>query len=203
MRGSLKAQSEDDRCKSAKSKSRDAIHKSGKAKSRGSTKGHSLIEFVLATIIVIPIVLLFIDCYLVLGAIHINDMKCREAARLVASGDPRQAVVRAFQIVAESPETSPQSKFPKASSLSSSSDSLGQQRYSMRLVAAESNVTPAQIEALAPYGGQVAGIATVSTEIEVKPFILNCLLAGEPLRFRTTQAFPCTYVVPNVAAPDS
>jgi hypothetical protein len=65
-----------------------------------------------------------------------------------------------------------------------------------------STVTQAQADALKPYGGALNGTVTVQTEVEVRPFVVQAAYNGQsPLKFRSQQSFPITYVVPNIATP--
>ena len=149
---------------------------------RSSTKAQSLIEFVLATTVVIPILLLAIDSFLILSAMQLNDATCKEAARQASIGDPRWALARAQQIV--------------DGTLNS-----GESRFSLHLVAAKTTVEKSQLEALSPYGGNAPGLINVTTEVEVKPLVLHWFLGEQArLRFQTTSEIPSTYVFPNVWA---
>jgi len=144
-------------------------------------KGQSIIEFAIATTVLIPVGFLFIDAIMIACAVQVNDRTCSEAARLASAGDPALTFARAQQIVA-------QTVIEKHSP------------YALRLIAAETTVKDSQLAALSPYGGQVSGTVKVTTEIAIKPLVLSWLTGSrlDQLRFQTNQSFPCTYMVPNV-----
>jgi hypothetical protein len=144
-----------------------------------SARGHAFIEFVISATVIVPVMLLLIDSFLIVSATELNDGACKEAARLASSGDPRLAEARAYQIVSQR----------------LTSD---QQTYSLHLVAATTSITDSEMNALLPYGGSLSGTVDVTTEIEVKPFIL-CWFLGGPrfLHLRANQVVPITYVIPN------
>jgi len=143
-----------------------------------SKKGLSLIEFVISVIAMMPFLFLLIDVFMIVSAIQLNNAVCAEAARLSSIGDPRLAVRRAQQIVSA---TVPHCPSP----------------FALRLVNAGSTVDESCIEALLPYGGQVKGNVSVTTEVSVKPLILSWFLGRTQLRVLSKQEFPSTYVLPN------
>jgi len=68
------------------------------------------------------------------------------------------------------------------------------------VVSCNSTVTAADINALQPFGGPVSGNVTVVTEVEVRPFVVAIVYqGGGPMKFRSSQTYPITYVVPNTA----
>jgi hypothetical protein len=144
-------------------------------------QGHSLMELVVAVMLLVPIILLAVDSFLVLSAIQLNDRTCKEAARVASSGDPRLAADRAEEVISW--------QMPNPGG-----------PYSIRLVQATSSVKRSQIEELFPYGGQVAGVVDVTTEVAVKPFFASWIPGSKDLLcFQSNQEVPITYVVPNVA----
>jgi hypothetical protein len=69
------------------------------------------------------------------------------------------------------------------------------------LVSCTNTVTSGDIAALKPYGGPVNGTVTVVTQVDVKPFVVHLIYAGGPaIVFRSSQAYPFTFVVPNTAS---
>jgi len=143
-------------------------------------KGQSLIEFVLATTLVIPITLLGMDSFLILYGLQLNADTCREAARTASSGDPRLAFIRASQIVSKVSKQSPET-------------------FSLTLEAIDTNVSKSQLEALSPYGGEVTGVVDITTAVDVKPLILGWFFGKEMrVHMEATQVVPSTYVLPNV-----
>lgn len=147
---------------------------------RRAKKGQSLIEFVMATTVVIPVALLGIDSFLILYGMQLNEAICREAARSASSGDPRVALLRACQVV-------------------SKASARGQGTFILTLVGAATSVRKSQLDALAPYGGQVSGVVDITTAVDVKPVVLSLFLGKQKcLRIEATEEVPCTYVLPNV-----
>ena len=141
--------------------------------------GHAFIEFAISATLIIPVVMLFIDSFLILSAMQINDLACAEAARLASTGDPRLVEARAYQIISQT--VAP-----------------GQGTYSLRLLTATTTVQESQMQALLPFGGPISGTVSVSTEIEVNPFILGWFVGGQmPIHFRAQQIVPTTYVMPS------
>jgi hypothetical protein len=130
----------------------------------------------MSTVLVVPIILLFIDSFLILHAVQLNDSTCREAARLASNGDPRLALVRAQRVVDGRNNQGP---------------------FSLQLVAAGTTVTRSQLEGLAQYGGEVSGTVNVTTEIDVKPLLISHFVPGQVLRFYANAEIPSTYVLPS------
>jgi len=146
-------------------------------------KGQSIIELAVGLIALIPIVLVIFDLAVIVIAVQINDSTCREAARVAASGKPGDQNSRAQAVVnrANAKSTGMLSNF--------------------KLVGTPaSTVTQANADALAPYGGSLNGTVTVTTQVDVKPFVVQVVYNGtSPLTFRSQQTFPITYVVPNTS----
>ena len=149
-------------------------------------KGQSIIELGAGLLVLIPIVLSIFDLAILVIAVQVNDTACREAARIAASGDPGSASTRANSVIA------------RANSTSSGMVS------NFRIISVDL-VPPDvanQVAALQPYGGTITGTVTVTTDVDVKPFIVQWVYSGgKPLTFRSKQSFPFTYVVPNTATP--
>lgn len=145
-------------------------------------QAQSFVELVVGMVVLIPIVLVLFDLTVIVIAVQVNDSTCRDAARLAASGDPTQAQIRAGAAVARA------------------NSNTGGMLSKFRLVSVVSTVTAAQIQALQPYGGSLKGTIRVVTEATVTPFIVQWAYSGgAPLKFRSQQTFPFTYVVPNQA----
>ena len=148
---------------------------------RRRKKGQSLIEFVMATTLVIPVLLLFIDSFLMFYGMQLNQSICTEAVRSAACGDPRYVLLRAFRIVSNAPVNK-------------------QGTFKMSLVAAGTSVRKSDLESLEPYGGPVSGTVDVTTAVEVRPLLLGWFLGNhKSLRLQTSEEMPCMYVVPNAS----
>jgi hypothetical protein len=129
----------------------------------------------------IPIILVVFDLAVIVIGVQINDSTCREAARVAAAGDPNDSEARAAAVVARA-----------------NAKAAGMLSNFTLIKPVQSTVTAAQMAALAQYGGPVQGTVTVQTEVDVRPFVVQFAYNGSsPLRFRSQQSFPYTYVVPN------
>lgn len=132
--------------------------------------------------VLIPIFLVVFDVAILVAGVQLNDNTCREAARIAASGDPSSALLRAQSVIAKAQQNT------------------NGMVTNLRLIAVDlfpTNVA-AQVAALQPYGGTIAGTVTISTDIDIHPFVVQwAYSSGKPLTFRSRQSFPFTYVVPN------
>ena len=146
-------------------------------------KGQSIIELAVGLIALIPIVLVIFDLAVIVIAVQINDSTCREAARVAASGRPGDQTSRAQAVVNRANA--------KTTGMLSNFQLVG---------TPNSTVTQTTADALAPYGGSLNGTVTVTTQVDVKPFVVQVVYnGGGPLTFRSQQTFPITYVVPNTS----
>jgi len=147
-------------------------------------KGQSIVELAIGLIALIPIVLVVFDLAVIVIGVQINDSTCREAARVAASGAPQDQANRAKAVVARANA--------RAAGMLSN--------FKLITDPPLSTVSQAQADALKPYGGALNGTVTVQTEVEVRPFVVQAAYNGQsPLKFRSQQSFPITYVVPNSA----
>ncbi len=145
-----------------------------------SAKGSSLLELSVGLIVLIPVILVLFDLCVIVLNVQVNDSTCREAARVAASGNPLDAQARAMAIINRA-NSSPSSMLSN-----------------FTLVSLDSTVTAQDIAALGTYGGPVKGTVTVTTQVDVRPFIVQYVFSGKtPLHFNSKQSFPCTYLVPN------
>jgi hypothetical protein len=145
-------------------------------------RGQSLLEVSIALFVIVPVLLLVFDLAMIVLAVQVNDLNCRDAARLAASGDPNTANLRAMAVI------------------SRANKSMNSFISNFSLVSLDSTVTPIQLASLNPYGGTINGAVAVSTEVEVHPFLLPWLYSGKRLlTFRSRQSYPFTYVVPNTS----
>jgi hypothetical protein len=147
-------------------------------------KGQSIVELAIGLIALIPIVLVVFDLAVIVIGVQINDSTCREAARVAASGAPQDQANRAKAVVARANA--------RAAGMLSN--------FKLMTDPPLSTVSQVQADALKPYGGALNGTVTVQTEVEVRPFVVQAAYNGQsPLKFRSQQSFPITYVVPNSA----
>lgn len=156
------------------------------SKRKERRKGQSIVELAVGLIALIPIVLVVFDLAVIVIGVQINDSTCREAARVAASGAPSDQAKRAKAVVARANQ--------RAAGMLSN--------FVLITDPPQSTVTQAQADALKPYGGALNGTVTVQTEVDIKPFVVQAAYNGQsPLKFRSQQSFPITYVVPNSATP--
>lgn len=148
-------------------------------------RGQSIIELAVGLLCLIPIVLVVFDLAVIVIGVQINDSTCREAARVAASGNPNDATARAKAVVARANQ--------RAAGMLSNFTLIEPVTLS------PANLLT-QMAQLQPYGGPVSGQVTVQTEVDVKPFVVQYAYSGQsPLKFRSQQTFPFTFVVPNTA----
>jgi hypothetical protein len=145
--------------------------------------GQSAVELCAGLIVLVPILLVLFDlCVIVLG-VQLNDSTCREAARVASIGDPTSCSTRAQAVI------------NRANNQGSSMLS------NFQLLNCTSSVSGAQITAMQPYGGPVSGTVSVTTEVDIRPFVVYLVYTGStPLHFQSVQTYPFTYTVPNTAA---
>ncbi len=139
-----------------------------------------MIELLVGLTALIPIMLVIFDLAVIIIAVQMNDSTCREAARVAASGSPSDIQQRANAIIARANArtTGMMSNF--------------------QLISCTSTAAANYMSTIGQFGGPVNGTVTVLTEVDVKPFIVQWAYNGvSPLKFRSQQTFPFTYVMPN------
>ena len=143
-------------------------------------RGQSLVELVVGIAVLIPIMLVIFDLAVIVIAVQMNDSTCREAARVAASGSPSDVQQRALAIVSRANV--------RASAMMSN----------FTLVSYSNTAPTNYMSTIGQFGGPINGTVTIQTQVDVKPFIVQWAYAGvSPLKFRSQQTFPFTYVMPN------
>lgn len=160
-------------------------------------RGQSIIELCVGLTVLVPIVLLVFDLAVIVMAVQINDSTCREAARVAASGNLGDLSINSLA-------TSDLYKRANAVVLRANTQSAGI-LSNFALFALTTNPPEASIKAtilsLGNTGGPVTGTVSVTTTVEVRPFLVKYAYnGGAPLVFQSRQSFPFTYVVPNTAS---
>jgi hypothetical protein len=155
---------------------------------RGSRRsGQSLIEVTVGIIVLIPAVLVLLDLAFVIYGVERNDSACQNAARAAASGPPAEAQARAQTALDRVNGNCP------GGIVSSFQLVLPLEMKISRQPMPERDEYTGQ---LICHGGPVIGSATVSTEVEVRPFLVHYICTGKtPLKFRATQTFPISYIM--------
>jgi hypothetical protein len=145
--------------------------------------GQSATELCGGLIVLVPLILVLFDLSVIVLGVQLNDQTCREAARVAALGDPTSASTRAQAVIGRANR--------QGSSMLSN----------FQLINCNSSVSAAQITAMQPYGGPVSGTVSVTTEVDIRPFVVYLVYTGSsPLHFQSVQTYPFTYTVPNSAA---
>jgi len=158
---------------------------------RGS--GQSLIEFTAGLVVLVPVLLVLVDLAIVIYGVQLNDTACHNAAQAAAAGEPAEAQYRAQTVLNQV-----------------NSRTTGELVSHFALDRpVESEIEAAPI----PYrdqmtgktvnpGGVITGTATVTTTVEIRPFIVHNVYGKRlPLKFSCRQSIPIRYVVPMCEFP--
>lgn len=144
--------------------------------------GQSAVELCAGLIVLVPVILVLFDLAVIVLGVQLNDATCREAARVAALGDPTTCKERALAVINHANN--------QGSSLLSN----------FQLIKCNSTVTAEQIASMKPFGGAVAGTVSITTQVDIKPFVVYLVFTGtSPLHFQSVQTYPFTYTVPNSA----
>jgi len=144
--------------------------------------GISMIEMCCGLIVLLPVLFTVFDLAVIVVALSTNDSACREAARLAATGDPLLANQRAGAAVARANENN--------SNLANN----------YALLSCVLTLSTAQLTALSNTGGQAFGSVTVTTQVDIYPFIVHWAYAGvKPLQFASQETYPFSYTYPQPA----
>lgn len=146
--------------------------------------GQSIIELAVGILVLVPIVLVLFDLAVLVLGVQINDSVCRDAARAAASGNPADIKARAQAIVNRV-----------------NAQSSGMLSNFVLKDCSTSSVSKQNIDNAKQYGGPVTGTVTVTTQVDIRPFVVTWVYqGGDPLKFNSRQSFPFTYVFPNPLA---
>jgi len=139
-----------------------------------------MIELCVGLIVLLPVIFTVFDLAVIVIALSTNDSACREAARLAATGDPLLARKRADAAVARANENN------------------SQLANNFAVVSCVLTVPNAQLVSLAATGGQAVGSVTVTTQVDIYPFIVHWAYAGiKPLTFASQETYPFSYTYPQ------
>lgn len=159
-------------------------------------RGQSIVELCVGLIVLVPIVLVVFDLAVIVMAVQVNDSTCREAARVAASGNVGElatVALNASDIYRRADAVVKRANAQAAGMLSN---------FQLESVSTSpaTSVIQNTIQSLGLTGGPVTGTVTVTTTVEVRPFVVKYAYSGgQPITFRSSQSFPFTYVVPNSA----
>ncbi|HEY9683654.1 MAG TPA: hypothetical protein V6C86_18890 [Oculatellaceae cyanobacterium] len=158
-------------------------------------RGQSLVEVTSGLVLIFAVVLALADLGAVIYATALNDTACRNAANAAAVGSPGEANFRAQLIISRANAGGFNSCFanfelvPPVKTVITSEPVL--------------RVEPETGRTFSP-GGLVSGNVEVTTQVEVRPFVLGAILKGKvPLTFRSTQSCPIRYMEPAGSTPRS
>mgnify|MGYP003394146153 CR=1 FL=1 len=153
--------------------------------------GASLVEVTCGSVLLFFVVIILVDLGLLIYGVSLNDSVCRDAARKSASGNPIQAESRALLLIEQMNNRN--------------SGNVGLVSHFRLVPPVEIEITSQpklrrnpENDLLVNPGGLVTGSVTVTTQVEITPFVLQLFLGGNaPLKFQSKQAFPISYVVPS------
>ena len=153
-------------------------------------QGQSLLELAASLMVVVPVILVLIDCaFLALGA-GTNDAVCRDAARAAAGGPPGLLAAGSRTVGTGAPPNKRAVGIIKR---------VYQSNLPLKL--RESAEVQEKIESpvpAAPHGGPVIGEVAVETTLDVyPPFLVRALVGSQSFAFKSRHSYPYTYVMPN------
>jgi hypothetical protein len=150
--------------------------------------GQSLVEVVSGLVVIFGIFLGLTDLGSVIYAISLNDATCRNAASAAAAGSPGEVNYRAQLIIDRANSGGFNACFAHFALIPPVKCAITTQPSLQVDTQTGQTFSP---------GGLVTGNVEVTTEVEVRPFVVGILLKGKtPLIFRSTQTFPIRYMQP-------
>jgi hypothetical protein len=163
--------------------------------SRGKTtlskrcKGSAIAETAAALCLLVPVILLVIDCVVLAIGASLNDSVCRDAARAAASGPPGDLSLGTDRPVP--PGSSPQKRALSVVKYVWTLNMPVKVRETMDIKETLRDVPPA------PVGGAIDGEVSVQTVIDVyPPFLVPGFVSSSGLAFQSRHSVAYTYVVP-------
>jgi hypothetical protein len=159
------------------------------------SEGQSLIEVISGLVLIFSIVLALTDLGAVIYAAALNDTTCRNAANAAAVGPPGEADHRAQVVVARANSGGFSAAFAHFVLITP---------VGVGITARPSLQVDTDTGQTFCPGGMVSGTVEVTTEVEVRPFVLGTVCRGKaPFVFRSTQTFPIRYMQPAGIAPSN
>ncbi len=150
--------------------------------------GQSLIEVTVGIVILIPASLILVDLAVVVYGVQLNDSACQNAARAAASGSPSESQFRAQTVVDRMNGRSNGSLVSGFRLLLPVEMKITGQPTSQRDFYTGKQVSQ---------GGLISGTATVTTEADVRPFLVHIICGQKPpFTMRARQTFPISYIMP-------
>lgn len=153
-------------------------------KALSNASGQSFVEMAAGLMVVIPVLLLIIDCATLYMGSSLNDTVCRDAARAASLGAPDA-------IKSGEPKRRAEAVVQKANRTE------GSIRLDKNVEVSESLEGELPKE---PYGGPVKGQVTVATTVHVfPPFLLSLFTGPHGVDFRNEHHFAYTWAMANTA----
>ena len=151
--------------------------------------GQSLIEVTVGLVVLVPVVLVLIDLSTLFLGAQANESTCRNAARAAAAGDPVYATTRALSIINRSNDRSRSGMV---------SNFVLAQPVDVRVTSRPVSEMDQNSGQMINPGGAVTGTATVTTEVDVRPFVVQAVYGGKsPIKLRSQQTFPISFIQPG------
>lgn len=156
--------------------------------------GQSLIEVTIGIVVLVPVTLTLIDLSVALWGVQENDHTCMSAARAAASGAPEEATDRAQIVLDRADGRGPTAMVSNSVLACPVQVDITSKPETQRDPVTKEEVNP---------GGAVVGSVTVTSEVEVKPFLLHSFFTkAKSLKFTSQHSCPITYVVPAITSPE-
>lgn len=150
-----------------------------------SIKAQSIIELITGILVAIPAFFVLFDLAIIVIAVQINDNIAKNACRIASQGDPITAQARALTSVIQA------------------SKGYGSLIKSPKLANYITNLTSNDISTWQKTGGiivhytgsgSVPGEVSITTSIEIQPFIIPWFISGgKNFVFKASQKFPFSY----------
>lgn len=151
-------------------------------------RAQSLIEVTVGLVVVVPVLLVLFDLSVIFLAVQLNDKTCEDAARAAAAGDPKNAAMRAITVIDQANSHNGGHLLCDVRMAEQPAVNITNQPQWHVDDETGNKTTP---------GGTVSGTATVTTEIDVRPFVVQIFYcAKSPLSFRSQHECPLSYVQP-------
>ncbi len=145
----------------------------------------SLVEATIGVVVIVLVAIILVDLSMLLYAVALNDSVCRDAARKAAAGDPANAEQRAQTVVDQARQNGKALNIRLVSPVETEVVSQPRLRRDP------------ETDALINPGGLVTGTVILTTEMEMTPLALHFFLIQQPpLKFRSKQSSPISYVIP-------
>ncbi len=158
---------------------------------RANTRGQSLAELAAGMMIFIPIILILVDCSIIMIGVSANESACRDAARAAASSAPASMI--SGQAHSVSASSAPYKAALTVIKNLYATGGLASIDQSLVMKEALQDPLPQS-----PQGGALNGTVSVETTASVSPpFLLRAFVENGTFKFKCTQSYPYTYIMPS------